>query len=74
MRSPEEAVRLASPSQCEARDMEVRKKVETLIDNMVEQSFPASDPPAWGTVSTRFEQSARPSATGQEYCPVPAPR
>jgi hypothetical protein len=29
--------------------------VETLIDQMGEQSFPASDPPAWGVVRARLD-------------------
>ena len=31
-----------------------REAVEALIDEIGSQSFPASDPPAWGTVRDRF--------------------
>jgi CBS domain-containing protein len=31
-----------------------RESVETLIDQMGDQSFPASDPPAWGVVRARL--------------------
>ena len=33
-----------------------RRNIERLIDEIVEQSFPASDPPAWGVVSALLEQ------------------
>ena len=35
------------------------KAVDRLIDEMGAQSFPASDPPAWGTVSSRLDQATR---------------
>jgi hypothetical protein len=31
--------------------------IDSLIDDMGAQSFPASDPPAWGTVSSRVEET-----------------
>ena len=34
-----------------------RRAVETLIDDIGAQSFPASDPPAWGVASTRLEEA-----------------
>jgi hypothetical protein len=34
-----------------------RELVETLIDQMVDQSFPASDPPAWGVARARLDQA-----------------
>ena len=36
-----------------------RQSIETLIDDMGAQSFPASDPPTWGTIATRLEQAKR---------------
>jgi hypothetical protein len=43
-------------------DMEDRpahpEAIETLIDEIGAQSFPASDPPAWGVVSARLEEAA----------------
>jgi hypothetical protein len=32
-----------------------RQTIEVLIDEIGSQSFPASDPPAWGVVSARLE-------------------
>jgi len=31
-----------------------RRAMEELIDEIVSQSFPASDPPAWGAASARL--------------------
>jgi hypothetical protein len=33
-----------------------QQTIEKLIDDMGAQSFPASDPPAWGSVSARVDQ------------------
>ena len=33
-----------------------RLKIERLIDETVAQSFPASDPPAWGVIAALLEQ------------------
>lgn len=33
-----------------------RMDIERLIDEIVAQSFPASDPPAWGVISALFEE------------------
>ena len=35
--------------------------IDMLIDEMGAESFPASDPPAWGVVSSRLEQLVRAS-------------
>jgi hypothetical protein len=34
-----------------------RSAVERLIDEIVEDTFPASDPPAWGVAASRLERS-----------------
>ena len=43
-------------------EMEARptnpEAIERLIDEIGAQSFPASDPPAWGVVSARLEEAA----------------
>ena len=36
-----------------------REAIETLIDEIGAQSFPASDPPVWGVVASRLEQAER---------------
>jgi hypothetical protein len=36
-----------------------RRKIDLLIDELGKQSFPASDPPAWGSVSSRLDQTRR---------------
>ena len=43
----------------EAARQASRQSIETLIDEIGAQSFPASDPPAWGTIATRLEQAKR---------------
>lgn len=35
---------------------------DSLIDEMGAESFPASDPPAWGVVSSRLDQAKREAA------------
>jgi hypothetical protein len=41
----------------ESIDREERQMIDSLIDDMGAQSFPASDPPAWGVVSSRLEET-----------------
>lgn len=36
-----------------------RQVIDFLIDELGEQSFPASDPPAWESVSSRLRQANR---------------
>jgi hypothetical protein len=43
----------------EAARRQRRQSIETLIDEIGEQSFPASDPPAWGSVASQLEQAKR---------------
>jgi hypothetical protein len=38
-----------------------RPSIEMLIDEIGAQSFPASDPPAWGVVSSRLEEASKAS-------------
>jgi hypothetical protein len=38
-----------------ARDAR-RREIERLIDETVAQSFPASDPPAWGVIGALLER------------------
>ena len=41
----------------ELRDQIERQMIDSLIDDMGAQSFPASDPPAWGAVALRLEDT-----------------
>jgi hypothetical protein len=50
------AANTARTQDCEARDLGTRQAVESLIDEITDHSFPASDPPAWGTALSRLEQ------------------
>ena len=54
--TPRESVCASEPvDDSQASDLACRQSVEILIDDITEQSFPASDPPAWGTASSRCE-------------------
>ena len=46
--------------QTEARQAQ-RQAIEMMIDDIGAQSFPASDPPAWGVVSSRLEEASETS-------------
>jgi hypothetical protein len=54
----------ARPQKNQARGLECRQAVENFIDEISEQSFPASDPPAWGAASSRLERAVWCPATG----------
>jgi len=69
--TPPGSVGSSHPAQdCRARDSACRQSVEILIDGMTEQSFPASDPPAWGIASARCEQAVSRAQTDQQRCSV----
>lgn len=52
--------RKAPPRRAAKKTNSARQQmIDRLIDEMGAQSFPASDPPAWGTVSSRLDQARR---------------
>jgi hypothetical protein len=55
---------------CRVRNLACQQSVEILIDDMAEQSFPASDPPSWGIASSRCEQAVSHPRTDQKRCSV----
>jgi hypothetical protein len=60
----------ASLPDCGAPTVGCRAAVEILIDDITEQSFPASDPPAWGIASSRLEQAVWCSQRIRSNCSV----
>jgi hypothetical protein len=69
--TPRESVCASEPVRdCHASDLACRQSVEILIDDMAEQSFPASDAPSWGIASSRCEQAVSRSRTDQKRCSV----
>jgi hypothetical protein len=51
--------------QSEAARNARRRNIERLIDETVAQSFPASDPPAWGVIASLLdeEEDGKPGST-----------
>ena len=43
---------MAEPNSATAR----RRDVETMVDDMLAESFPASDPPTWDTAADRIDK------------------
>jgi hypothetical protein len=59
--------RAGSQAAAERAAEESRRRLEKMIDDINAQSFPASDPPAWGIVASRLDQAKRAAAhTGDE--------
>ena len=48
------------PAGVRETDPGLQQTIDMLIDEIGEQSFPASDPPAWGAVSSRLNQDGGP--------------
>ncbi len=44
--------------------------VERLIDQMGEQSFPASDPPAWGVLRARLDMAREHAQPHRDIAPA----
>lgn len=40
----------ARPSADKQRNSDIRRKVDEMMDEFVEETFPASDPPAWSSL------------------------
>ena len=51
-----------NPERNQAPPVMERRACERLIDETVEESFPASDPPAWGTAAARLERRRKHAA------------
>ncbi len=50
---------MTEPNSATAR----RRDVETMLDDMLAESFPASDPPTWDAAADRIEKLDAPGAS-----------
>ncbi len=67
---PSPSADAGTPGQDKTGEPECRQTVESFIDEIAEQSFPASDAPAWGAASSRLKRAVwcPPNASDKPVC------